>query len=181
MKTLGTGGHNDTEVRALDLMFPAENGHDTYLRCPVDPYWYKFLPQKSFLGSTISRPFFWGKPLVFHIYVGLSQGMPPQTTKLAQISIVIFQLDPPRAAAVKAYFISSENQPGTLGKHGKTILSGSFNDTSINTMGSYFSIFFSTWGKKTRWNPRTRMPTPRITNPRIIVVGEEKGSVKCGV
>ena len=37
--------------------------------------------------------------------------------------------------------------------------------------------------KKTRWNPRTRMPTRRITNPGIIVMGEEKGSVsvKCKV
>ena len=34
---------------------------------------------------------------------------------------------------------------------------------------------------KTRWSPWTRMPTRRITNPGIIVVGEEKGSVKCGV
>ena len=25
------------------------------------------------------------------------------------------------------------------------------------------------------------MPTRRITNPGIVVIGEEKGSVKCGV
>ena len=32
----------------------------------------------------------------------------------------------------------------------------------------------------TRWSPRSRMPTRRRTNPGIIVVGDEKGSVKCG-